>query len=114
MLKRVLCAGLSLVLLFSMALGAFAQETESARPQRVITLEKPEDLLKLAQDCRLDTYSEDLQVILKNSIDMTGCEFYGIPYFIGSFEGRGHTISGVKLTADGSYQGLFRYLGEGR
>lgn len=113
MLKRVLCAGLSLVLLFSMSLGAFAQETESARTKRVITLQAPKDLLKLAQDCRLDTYSEDLQVILKNSIDMTGCEFYGIPYFSGSFEGRGHTISGVKLTADGSYQGLFRYLGEG-
>ena len=120
MVKRILCLSLAVMLLLSTVTVAFAKEKKEAKetepvPEvviREVTLETPEDLMKLAEDCRLDTYSENLKVILKKNIDMTGCEFYSIPYFNGTFEGRGHTISGITITADGSYQGLFRYLGE--
>lgn len=120
MLKRILCACMAALMLLGAPSVAFAKQNKSTgqtepveeETQRVIHLEKREELLALAEDCRLDTYSQDLKVVLKCSIDMAGCDFTGIPYFNGTFEGRGFTISGLKITADGSYQGFFRYLGE--
>lgn len=39
--------------------------------------------------------------------------FSPIPIFGGTFEGNGHTISGLNLEQDGSQLGLFRYVAEG-
>lgn len=112
MAKRVICIVLAVMLTAAMALPALAKETEAPEIQRVFSISRPEDLLLLAENCRLDTYSENLRVILKKSIDMTGSDFTPIPIFCGTFEGRGHTISGITLTGDGSYQGLFRYISQ--
>ena len=77
---------------------------------KTIHLSTAEDLLAFAENCRLDSYSQGLTVILDNDIDLTGVDFPGIPTFGGSFEGGRHTISGLSLTGKGSIQGLFRYL----
>ena len=37
-------------------------------------------------------------------------DFSPIPTFGGTFEGRGHTISGLSLTGSGNVRGLFRYI----
>ena len=107
--KKILC------LLRCFALVAAAPVVASANgevtSQRVV-IASGEQLVALAESCRMDTYSQGLQVVLTRDIDMTGLDFSGIPTFSGVFLGRGHTISGVKISADGSYMGLFRYLTE--
>ncbi len=78
--------------------------------QRVYFINDEEDLIQLAQDCTLDTYSHGLKVILNNDIQINDENFRGIPTFGGEFNGKNYTISGVKLTHDGSTFGLFRYI----
>jgi len=71
-----------------------------------------EDFLAFAENCRLDTYSQNITVVLCCTVDLTGKDFEPIASFSGTFEGNGHTIQGLTLTNAGSSQGLFRYLTE--
>ena len=66
-----------------------------------------DDLIRLARDCSLDVWSRDKNVILKNDIDISGSDFKHIPIFSGIFDGQGYTISGLSLTGEESYVGLF-------
>lgn len=84
--------------------------TEEITYIETLRLSTVEDLLTLAENCRLDTWSQGRRIILEENIDLTGIAFYGIPTFGGTFEGNGHTISGLTLTKEGNVQGLFRYL----
>lgn len=108
MTKRVICGLGCLILVLSLALPCFAEEGED--PGRVLHISSLTRFLSFAEKCRLDSYSQDLTVYLEADLDLTGADFTGIPIFCGTFQGQGHTISGLELTADGSYQGLFRYL----
>lgn len=107
--KRIsLC--LALLLLCNLAVAGYAQgESEGT----VIRLASAEDLVLLAKNCRTDTYSENLTVILERDIDLGQEPFLPIPVFCGVFEGNGHSITGFVLGEDGSHQGLFRYVQEG-
>lgn len=66
-----------------------------------------DDLIDLAKKCRLDTWSRDKNVLLKDDIILDGSSFKYIPIFGGIFDGQGHTISGVTITSPESYTGLF-------
>ena len=99
LLALILCFGL----LLSLPLSVRAQE-------RTLKIQSPEDLLRLAEDCRLDSYSLGLTVKLTRDLDMTGVDFAGIPVFSGTFEGGGYRITGLNLTHAGSHVGLFRYI----
>ena len=66
-----------------------------------------EDLITLADNCRLDTWSRDKNVILNADIDLNGSSFKYIPIFGGIFDGNGHTISGLDISSEESYTGLF-------
>lgn len=79
----------------------------------VITIESEEDLFELAQSCQLDTWSADKYVSLNADIILQKYTDVSIPSFAGIFEGNGHTISGLCLTAEGSAVGLFRYIQAG-
>lgn len=93
-----------------------SQESEQeAEPSEEVTEEKLtiatlEDFLSFAENCRLDSYSENLVVSLEEDIDFGDTTFAGIPIFSGTFEGNEHRIKGLKITENGSVQGLFRYL----
>ena len=112
MCKRILSLLLCLAIALSLVVSVYADETESeevvVEPDLVITDVK--EFLKFTQECRLDSYSRDLSVVLNADIDLSGTGFTGVPIFCGTFDGMGHTISGLELTGDGSAQGLFRYL----
>ena len=69
-----------------------------------------EELQELALNCRLDSYSQNLWVILDGDLDLGNAPIHPIPTFGGVFEGRGHSITGLRLATDGSNQGLFRYI----
>ena len=94
-------------LLFSLAQPAAAAGTGE------ITITTVADLLELTRNCSLDTWSQGKTVRLAADLDLTGAAFTPIPTFGGTFDGQGHTISGLSLTANGSKQGLFRTIQPG-
>lgn len=99
----VLCG----LVLFSLVLPALASSPTS------ISIRTAEDLEQLAQSCSLDTWSQGKTVVLEEDLDLSGQSFTPIPTFGGTFDGQGHTISGLSVTAGGSVQGLFRYVQQG-
>lgn len=115
MCKRIISLLLAALMLLSIPMPVRA--TEETQPKEVVELRylsisTPEELLALAENCRLDSYSQNLVVMLEQDIDLTGVAFTPIPIFSGYFQGGGHTISGVNLTGEGSAVGFFRYLTE--
>ena len=74
-----------------------------------IHIKTQEDLEELAENCRLDTWSQGKTIILDNDLvlDDTADEFLPIPIFGGTFEGNGHIISGLSLDGENSRIGLF-------
>ncbi len=101
------------------AADAQAAETVSDAPVQVVYPEgalligSAEELIAFAQNCSLDSYSTGLKVFLTNDIRMDYDEFSGIPYFAGEFDGGGHVVDGVSITAGGSTRGFFRYVAKG-
>lgn len=108
----VLCSTLPVPFLASgIDTNGEASENEPAVDETTtIYLSTPEDVLELAENCRMNTWSLDKVVVLENDIDMTGVEFAGIPTFGGTFLGQGCTILGLYITNKGSNVGFFRYL----
>lgn len=72
-----------------------------------IYISSVDDLIALADNCSLDIWSRDKNVILKEDIDLGGSSFKYIPIFGGIFDGNGHTISGLYISSEESYTGLF-------
>lgn len=113
MRKRIWTLVLCLCLLTSAALPVQAAEEEEILPKTVkYTVSNLDSFLALAEKCRLDSFSQNLRVVLRTDLDLNGTKFNGIPIFSGTFEGNGHTIKGLRITAEGSQQGLFRNLTE--
>lgn len=110
--KRILSIFLCVCLLMAFAVPVFADEVEEEEIvyTETIRINSLEAFLAFAESCRLDSNSQGVLVELKTDLDLSETEFESIPIFCGLFEGNGHTISGLELTADGSVQGLFRYL----
>lgn len=109
-IKRLLCLALCLCVLGSFP--AFSEElaAEESLPVRRLEIGSRAQLMRFAERCRIDSYSKNLQVTLVCDIDLSGEDFPGIPIFCGSFDGKGHSISGFELSAEGSVNGFFRYL----
>ena len=110
--KKSLAFVLILTLLISIASPAYADNAPlliSPSPKQ-LQISTPEEFVAFAENCRLDTYSQNLSVTLEADIDLTGLSFAPIPIFSGTFDGNGHTVSGLRITASGSSQGLFRFL----
>lgn len=107
--KRAFALVLCLMLVFTLPLTVQAEETEESQVIRIL---RTQQLLDLAENCILDRYSQDLTVVLLVDIDLTGTDFEGFPIFCGTFDGNGHTISGLSITGDGSNMGLFRFVGQ--
>ena len=97
------------VALSCLPLGALAEEPD----KETVHIATAEDLVLLAENCRLDSWSQGRTVVLDADVDVSGTEFTGIPTFGGVFQGQHHTISGFHLKQDGSVQGLFRTVQEG-
>lgn len=113
--KRIISLLLCGFLVLGMTMPVYADEIEISEASsevrfREISIATPEAFLEFAENCRLDTYSQQLAVTLTADIDLTGHSFQGIPIFSGIFEGNGHKITGLVLTNAGSMQGLFRHL----
>ncbi len=98
----------SMLLIGVITLSLAAPAAQAAvKEEDVIYLETAEDLLELADQCRLDTWSQGKTVYLKADISLDGIDFRPIPSFGGTFEGNGHTISGLSLTGSITPAGVF-------
>lgn len=81
--------------------------------ENTIHIKDMDDLLELADNCKLADYSMGLEVILDNDISLAELEdneFAGITSFAGTFDGKGHTIAGLRLEGGSEALGLFRYM----
>lgn len=107
--KRLTALLLAAMLALCSALPALADGTAGAADGETVVLSTVEDLLALQKRCIVDTDTAGLTVRLDADLDLSGCDFTGLPVFSGHFDGQGHTISGLALDG-GSVQGFFRYL----
>ena len=112
LLKRISALLLCLLLVLSLPVTALAEEAQDSEEGTTLRIARRQQFLDFAENCRLDSYSRNLSVILLTDIDLTGVDFSGIPIFCGNFDGNGHTVSGLSITRDGSNMGLFRYVGD--
>ena len=103
-MKRLLSFLLSLALLFCALPAGVSADGQTIR------VGTAEELCLLSRDCVLDTRSAGITVLLTADIDLSGSDFEPIPLFGGTFDGQGHTVRGLSVTADGSSQGLFRRI----
>ncbi len=109
-MKRNIRKFLSLLLAAVLLLSLMAPAALAAGSADTVYLRTAEDLAQFSQNCALDSWSQGKTVYLEADIDLTGVDFTPIPTFGGTFEGQGHTISGLSLTGSGNVRGLFRYI----
>ena len=75
-----------------------------------IEISSADEFLEFADNCRLNTWSDNKKILLTKDISLVGKEFYGIPDFGGLFDGQGHTISEISISKGQSYVGLFIHV----
>ena len=109
-MKRNISKFLSLLLAAVLLLSLIAPAALAAESANSIYLRTAEDLTELSRNCTLDSWSQGKTVYLEADIDLTGVDYTPIPTFGGTFEGQGHTISGLSVTGSGNVRGLFRYI----
>ena len=109
-MSKRLPAGAALLLLMALLLSlcppAFAEE------DGVIHIRTAEDLIALAKDCSLDTWSDGKSVVLDSDLSLSGSAFDSIPTFNGRFDGQGHTIYDMELSSAQSPCGFFLETGK--
>ena len=103
-------ATLCLCLILSMCFPVQADEEQVSEQKQTLKITTTEEFLIFAENCRLDSYSENLVVLLETDVDLTDTGFAGIPIFSGTMQGGNHRITGLMITGEGSNRGLFRYL----
>ena len=82
---------LAAVLLASLA----APAALAAEGGDTVFVRTAEDLVQLAENCTLDSWSQGRIVRLEADIDLSGTDFTPIPTFGGTFEGQGHHFRSV-------------------
>lgn len=87
-------------------------EEQNETSMAEIHISSYEDLQELADNCRLDSWSQDKIVYLDQDISCTDGDSVMIPSFGGIFYGQGHSITNLSVTEAGSNIGLFRFVQE--
>lgn len=85
---------------------SLAEETGS-----VITIASAEDLVLLADSGKTENFSTGKTFVMTEDIDLSEYENLFIPIMDGTFDGGGHTITGICLQEEMSDYGFFRYVG---
>ena len=80
--------------------------TPTPVPRQTIYIDDADDLLTLAHNCTLDTWSSDKTVIFRADVSLANTAFRSIPIFSGELDGGGHTVSGLTLS-DSDYPCAF-------
>ena len=113
-MKRILCALLSMLLLFPLSPAVLAVEEAAGEAEiKEKTISTARQLAHFTRSCSRESYSRGVRFVLTTDIDLSesGVEIESAGYFVGEFDGGGHTIRGLAITAAGSRLGLFRQIG---
>lgn len=102
--NKLLAWILSVVLLVSLSVPAVLSVEET------LSIGTADEFMLFVSSCSLDNRYDDRTVRLRADIDLSSQNFAGIPTFSGTFDGNGHTISGISMKGEGTNYGLFRYL----
>ncbi len=106
-ISRIIALTLNVCLLtFCLPFHVCAEETDI--PADAVRISSAEDFEKFAADCTLDSNSSGKYYVLTENISIAA--ELSVPSFSGIFDGMGHTVSGLKLSGEGSVKGLFRYV----
>lgn len=110
-LKKFGAAFISAVMLCgSVSVGYTALAASSVSVSDAIQITNADDFAEFVKNCTLDSYSVGKKFVLTADISLTGKSISPVPSFGGSFDGNGHTISGLNIQKSGSALGLFRYI----
>ena len=105
-MKRIASLLLSLVLLMSVfGVNTYAASDTSKTEIHIQTVSQWN---KLAKECELNTYSNNLIVYLDNDISFEGEEFNPLPYFNGTFDGQNHMLTDIVYEPDSINNGVIR------
>ena len=110
--NRKISLALALTMIFATFMGVLSPIISYASDETVY-ISSADDLRNFAKKCSYDAWSKGKTVILTEDISLMGVAFEPIPSFSGSFDGDGHTISGLEITGYFSPAGLFATLTEG-
>lgn len=111
-LPCITALSLSVLLCLNVIFPVFAINDNSVDGS-TIYVDSAEDLIQLAKNCTLDTWSKDKTVELTADISLKDTEFQSIVSFGGTFNGNNHKISGLNLTGALSPAGFFGTIQEG-
>ena len=110
MKNRIVACFLAIIMVLYMFItivpAVFAQDD-------TITISSEEDFINFSKQCTLDTWSQGKTVNLTCNLDFSKKEFLSVPTFGGTFNGNGYIISGINISKNGSYLGVFRYIQNG-
>ncbi|WP_317853878.1 hypothetical protein [Chakrabartyella piscis] len=110
--KKIGSSFLAVLLLLQLIAPSLVLAVETEEVE-TISISNVEEFLTFAKNCTFDQYSAEKTFVLTADIDLTGSEFQDIPVFLGTFDGDGHTISGLQTDLNKDYQGLFRLIEQG-
>ena len=108
-LHRLCALALGALLLLSL----FPFTSALADGDGAIHIKTEADLQSLARSCTLDSYSRGKKVVLDNDLVLESTDALPIPSFGGTFDGGGHTISGLDMEESVSPAGLFGVVQKG-
>ncbi len=99
------------------ATGDAAADETTPVPETInyetVYIDDADDLIALAKNCTLDTWSRDKRVVLRADISLENTQFETIPIFSGIFDGGGYTLDGLNLTGSFYPSGLFGIIQAG-
>ena len=101
-----------LALLLAAAVMCSAAPAFSAEEGSTLVISNEQEFMRFAENCTRDVWSQGLTAELGADLDFTGRQNITVPYFCGTFDGKGHTIRGLVYEEKGTRVGLFRTLTE--
>ena len=69
-----------------------------------VQISSAEDFAAFSKNCTLDSWSRGKTINLTADISLADTDISPVPIFCGTFNGNGHTISGLDLDGGNSYQ----------
>ncbi len=97
------CILISLIIPLALPMVSYANE-------ETIYINNADEFIEIAKKCSYDAWSIGKTIALGADISLEGIDFEPVPSFSGTFDGNGHTISGIDLNGAYSPAGLFSTL----
>ncbi len=105
--KRIFCLVITAVLLTAQITIPSVRAAEND----IRYIHNAEEFYALSKQCRTENFSTGKTFYLEEDLDLSEYENLLIPVMDGTFDGKGHRITGVSMEEDMSDYGLFRYVG---